>query len=336
VSDVDGNTLVSAEQEGSLGGFGPAVRRFITAYIYNGDFSIPPRLPTSDVNDATNKLPYWSFVVVSGSSVQAVSTVDAANASGRTLVFTMAEGAAGDEGYIEQIVPVNGSRSQSYIYLPVPSWRTGAVVNGIQVTLSWQFLKQDGVTTTGSAISGAQTTTAIGANTTYDLLLGTGLIPTDAYYVRIRVGVRRAAAAITDTLTVSLCEVRLIVGGTQLLQPDGSAPGTYGSMLLRQDAGVVRLLAGVGSGVQPFIDLDAVTGEIRLYPFAGSAPQIKLGDSASLFANKAGYMEHYEITAPANGAANSARLFARDNGAGKTQLCVIFSTGAIQCFATEP
>lgn len=43
-----------------------------------------------------------------------------------------------------------------------------------------------------------------------------------------------------------------------------------------------------------------------------------------------------EITAPENGPANTGRLFVRDNGSGKSQLCVIFASGAIQVLATEP
>lgn len=50
----------------------------------------------------------------------------------------------------------------------------------------------------------------------------------------------------------------------------------------------------------------------------------------------AGALEFAEMAAPSSGAANTARLFARDNGSGKTQLCVIFNTGAIQVLATEP
>lgn len=37
-----------------------------------------------------------------------------------------------------------------------------------------------------------------------------------------------------------------------------------------------------------------------------------------------------------SGTANAAQLFARDNGAGKTQLCVKFPSGAVQVIATEP
>jgi hypothetical protein len=43
-----------------------------------------------------------------------------------------------------------------------------------------------------------------------------------------------------------------------------------------------------------------------------------------------------EQTAPANSPANQAYLFAEDNGSGKTRFCAIFSTGAKQCFVTEP
>jgi hypothetical protein len=41
-----------------------------------------------------------------------------------------------------------------------------------------------------------------------------------------------------------------------------------------------------------------------------------------------------EMTAPTNPAANTARLFVRDNGS-KTELCVIFPTGSIQVIKTE-
>lgn len=42
-----------------------------------------------------------------------------------------------------------------------------------------------------------------------------------------------------------------------------------------------------------------------------------------------------EITDP-TGTANTGTLYVRDNGAGKSQLCVIFGTGTVQVIATEP
>jgi hypothetical protein len=44
----------------------------------------------------------------------------------------------------------------------------------------------------------------------------------------------------------------------------------------------------------------------------------------------AGAIEFDEMTAPGGGAVNTARLYAVDNGAGKTQLAVVFNTGAVQ------
>jgi len=49
-----------------------------------------------------------------------------------------------------------------------------------------------------------------------------------------------------------------------------------------------------------------------------------------------GYIAGEEQTAPAAPAANGYRIFAQDNGAGKTQLMVIFATGDAQQIAIEP
>lgn len=48
------------------------------------------------------------------------------------------------------------------------------------------------------------------------------------------------------------------------------------------------------------------------------------------------YMQLVEMTAPAAGAANSVRIYAVDNGAGKTQLMALFSSGAAQQIAIQP
>jgi hypothetical protein len=48
------------------------------------------------------------------------------------------------------------------------------------------------------------------------------------------------------------------------------------------------------------------------------------------------FYELAEVATPGAPAANRARLFVRDNGAGKTQLCVRFNTGAVKVLATEP
>jgi hypothetical protein len=49
-----------------------------------------------------------------------------------------------------------------------------------------------------------------------------------------------------------------------------------------------------------------------------------------------GHVDLPEQSAPPAPGANTARVFARDNGSGKTQLCVLFPTGAVQVLATQP
>lgn len=48
------------------------------------------------------------------------------------------------------------------------------------------------------------------------------------------------------------------------------------------------------------------------------------------------YVELAEIGNASAPGSNRARLFVRDNGSGKTQLCVRFHTGAVRTLATEP
>lgn len=48
------------------------------------------------------------------------------------------------------------------------------------------------------------------------------------------------------------------------------------------------------------------------------------------------FLEFTEMTTPSAAVSNKARLFSRDNGAGKTQICARFATGAVVVVATEP
>lgn len=75
---------------------------------------------------------------------------------------------------------------------------------------------------------------------------------------------------------------------------------------------------------------------------AGHALSVALGavsttTATSQIATGARHIEMLELASDAAaGATNSARIYARDNGSGKTQIVVRFATGAIQVLATEP
>src|SRR3990167_6665458 len=131
--------------------FGPASRRWITAGIANSDFGDPPEDLTQPIDDVNNPLPDWSFVRSSGTSIDAQVVADSASASGYKLSWSMRDGAAGDDAYIEQTVPINGSQGQSFTYEPIATFKTGAAVDATELYVAVQYLLADGTTTTGAS-----------------------------------------------------------------------------------------------------------------------------------------------------------------------------------------
>jgi hypothetical protein len=74
---------------------------------------------------------------------------------------------------------------------------------------------------------------------------------------------------------------------------------------------------------------------IKILNAANTAELIDIDNDGNLLLN-AGHQQFWEISDPAAPGANRARVYARDNGSGKTQLVVRFPTGAVQVIATEP
>jgi len=91
-----------------------------------------------------------------------------------------------------------------------------------------------------------------------------------------------------------------------------------GDCFSNRDSGISRIsagLLGIGSG-----SAGSFAGSLRLTNIVGQA----------------GYHEMAEITAPAAPTTNNARIYAEDNGSGKTRIMVLFPTGAAQQLAIEP
>jgi hypothetical protein len=78
--------------------------------------------------------------------------------------------------------------------------------------------------------------------------------------------------------------------------------------------------------------------DTNLYRFAANELKtddtLRVGNAWAVHPN--GYVAFSEASDPGLASVNTVRQFARDNGAGKTQLCVQFPTGAVQVLATEP
>lgn len=98
----------------------------------------------------------------------------------------------------------------------------------------------------------------------------------------------------------------------------------------------IHIYGATASGLPPTLFLQNETGPAAdLYSDTSGV----LKTNANVALTGAGkYQEFLEngTTDATAGAANTGRLFVKDNGAGKTQLCVRFNTGAVQVIATEP
>uniref|UniRef100_A0A6M3KW31 Uncharacterized protein n=2 Tax=viral metagenome TaxID=1070528 RepID=A0A6M3KW31_9ZZZZ len=87
-------------------------------------------------------------------------------------------------------------------------------------------------------------------------------------------------------------------------------------------------------------DANDMPTDIEFYTALGAtaddlALKMTLDKSGNLLL-ASGYFELPEVSAPGAGAANTARIYAQDNGAGKTQIMAQFATGAAQQIAIEP
>jgi hypothetical protein len=117
--------------------------------------------------------------------------------------------------------------------------------------------------------------------------------------------------------------------GTETYLQLGDGAGTSGYIDVNEGSDSVDLLIQnvVGSS---YGEIFASSSGISFY--LGAA----IGDFL-IFANDTNqYIQGKESTTPSAPSSDRYRLFSKDNGAGKTQLCAIFSSGAAQCFATQP
>jgi hypothetical protein len=209
--------------------------------------------------------------------------------------------------------------------------------------------------------------TAVGADNTYDIGAAGAQRPRNAY-LGTSLTVGGAAAITTNAPALSVAQTwnagavtftgmlvnitntasaatsmvaEFQVGGSSVLsiRKDGVAnasgyvvAGTSGVAAIGTGAGVSGLnlgSAGVAGWTASAGAVAAVDTSLRRTAAGVLAVR---ADSAA----NGGALEFLEQTAPAAGAANTVRLYAEDNGAGKTRLMAIFNSGAAQQVAIEP
>lgn len=189
--------------------------------------------------------------------------------------------------------------------------------------------------------AGTATLDMMKVDTSNNLRLGSGT-------VKVAVGAPTSAANVAYPFEIhsagiadgaSLNSHMRVVDTSSFAANEGGVIGLAGF----QDASTLRTFAALKGGKENatsgnsagYLGLwsrDAATGLVERIRIT-SAGVIQIPASGTT----GGFFEMNELSGDAAaGAANTARLFVRDNGSGKTQLVVRFNTGAVQVIATEP
>lgn len=246
--DAYGQTAMSGA------GFGPSWRRFLQAGVFNGDFVAAPPTPANELNDSTNPLPQWSYVKSSGTAIVFKSKTDAATGSGRYIEMDCASGAANDQSYIQQVVPIVASKNRAFTFSPYSFVDPDTTSADVEVFLEWQFLKSD-LSTTGTGefvVKATSILSGTGSELGLETEIGHGTHPPeDAYFVRFRVGMKRKPGGSTSaTATVRLYETSMVAGGPRLHVAEQADPTTYSRGTIVQTNGVLALASdSLGSGI---------------------------------------------------------------------------------------
>lgn len=169
----------------------------------------------------------------------------------------------------------------------------------------------------------------------------------------IVIGAQHAGASATANALELAINNRIVwQGGGAFIQASAATNGprillASDAIHLRNSGNTDRVVFDLSAAKLRFHANNDNAGFLR-WDATTSGPQIITANSGQVFFRASsgsgdtiihadgGYMQYREVTDPAAPGANLARLYARDNGAGKTQLVARFNTGAVQVIATEP
>lgn len=260
----DGTTLRDAYSKVGIdaSGFTGSWQRFITTGVYNNDFLDVGTVATN-IDDTTNPVPFWTFAKSSGTAITASAENDTASPSGHVIRFTAAAGAAGDYSYIQQIVPIFASRGRNFGVRPSATFLAPASVSALAAYFECIYLDADKATI-GSATSATTAGTTIGASSIYESGLNPGPAPSNAKYMRLRVGMKRAAASESQTGTLDMVDVTLRPMDTMVSIIDNDAPATYSSSVLFQQDGDLFIRCTEDTNF-PAIQMSLTGGHMTIY-----------------------------------------------------------------------
>ena len=189
---------------------------------------------------------------------------------------------------------------------PTSAVESVVIGNGASVSSTGQsVIIGDGATGVAVAVAIGDATSASGAG-------GTAVGKSAIVSGQLGVAIGHSAQATTTKSTAVGWDARATTDVNNVALGEGSRSSANGSTALGAESNAAHALS---------VALGAVA-------ITTATSQVQVG------------AKHFELTElaadAAAGAANSARLYVRDNGSGKTQLVVRFATGAVQVIATEP
>jgi hypothetical protein len=248
VADALGNQLIDPQatdrDSTSFDVLDPRFMEYVQFGLLNGSFARGPGNSTGVIEPSNNPMPDWNGPVqVSGGAVQCSWVQDPLSPSNYNLRFTvLAGGAAGDEGYVEQIVLIGGDRSQLYIQTGRFSCYLVSLTSGsVTAYGSIQYLKADRVTTTGALLQSGVTPTVGLLQQAF--FVPPSPVPSDAYYARVRLGVQRVALPASGSAQLDFSSVRIEKSLAYLSFPDlNNTANTPG--YLSQQSGIMYLAPG--------------------------------------------------------------------------------------------
>lgn len=246
IQNNSGDPLLSTDDFGSSAyTFGPTLQQELLGGIANGNFASPtPLVGTTEPIAEGNPLPYWTLVDNSSGRVALSVVADAASASGYALNVKLTNAQAADYAYLERIVPILATKDQAMTYVFAVYNTAGTAAGGgasTKLQIEAQYLQADGETTTGAdGIAYASITTTgtkfISANTT-------GVAPSDAAFLRVRVG-GVEQVGFTGVAETTVYEMRVETGTARTIITDDVDPNTYTFGSLVQTNGALKINGG--------------------------------------------------------------------------------------------
>jgi hypothetical protein len=254
----------------------------LTYGVLNGSFGRGPADPNHDITDINPMSDWTGPVSVSGGAITAQWVADTGSPSGYNLRFTINPGAANDESYFEQKIPIGGSRAR---WTQLVVWAY-AIAGAANTTTFRAKLDASTLDVNGNVVDTLGfDSNDLAAGTEGAIANETGRIGATATQLRIRIGVVRTGAA-SASGTIDFSEVRAERSQLKVYLNDADPTYAFPGQL-SQSSGQITLRAGNGGAE---ILMDAAGGTIG---FSQSSPPTASGatgysDSGATVVHSAG------------------------------------------------